>query len=99
MDSILLSWKPKARDDRLLHVSWTADRQALPSLANREPTTTTDTLAYQALGMRSNSLVKPGWWVETKFRYMFCYMSCRTIPLSPHTKWEHIQPRVSLRDL
>lgn len=67
-------------------------QRALPGLANREPTTTIDPLAYQALGIRSNNLVKPGWWVGTKFRYMFCYMSCRTIPLSPHTKWEHIQP-------
>ena len=92
LNGLLLSRGVKAGDDRLLHVSRSADRQALPSLANRDSTTATGLLAYQALGMRSTNLVKPGWWVGTKFRYMFCYKSCRTIPLTPHTKWEHILP-------
>jgi hypothetical protein len=65
-----------------------------PQPAGDEHAASANRPALQALGTRSNDRLSPGWWVEPKFRYMFCYRTRRTIPMSGNTIWNHAQPRV-----
>lgn len=72
--------------------------QTSHSLAYDEHANTANRSNPQALGTSSIDRLKPGYWALTKFRYMFCYRTCRTIPLSqPPSGSPH--RRVSFRRL
>lgn len=70
------------------------DGQTSNGLANNEHPSTPASKNHQALGTRSLASIKPGWWVDIKFRYASCYRPCRTMPLSPLAKKKCSQPRV-----